>query len=255
MKMATWNVNSIRARQDRLMAFLQRTPVDVLCLQELKTDETDFPRQVLEDAGFHVSAATQRTYNGVAILSRAPQTDVVLELGDGVPDPQARFVAATVEGVRVVSVYVPNGGEVGSDKYAYKLEWLKRLRAWLDSHARVEVPLAVCGDFNVAPEARDVHDPAVWMNESLFHEESRKAFQHVLEFGLQDTLRLRTQDPGIFTWWDYRMLGFPKNRGLRIDHVLVTPGLGARCTEVFVDRNERKGKLPSDHVPVVVTFS
>jgi exodeoxyribonuclease-3 len=255
MKLVTWNVNSIRARLERAQAWLEKNNPDVVCLQELKSLETDFPAEMVAKLGYHVLAAYQRTYNGVAILSRVPVVDPVVGLGDGVDDPQARFVAGTVDGVRVVSVYVPNGGEVGSDKYAYKLAFLGRLRRWLDTHARADQPLAVCGDFNVAPEERDVHDPAAWVNETLFHPDSRKALSDVMGFGLLDSLRLRTQEAGLYSWWDYRMLGFPKNRGLRIDHILVTPSLGARCTSVTIDRNERKGKLPSDHAPVVALFS
>ncbi|MBI5496186.1 MAG: exodeoxyribonuclease III [Deltaproteobacteria bacterium] len=252
MKIATWNVNSIRARLDRAVAWLQRTGPDVACLQELKSSEEDFPRAEIEALGYRIQATYQRTYNGVAILSRHDATAVVHSLDDGVEDPQARLVAATVDGLRVVCVYVPNGGVVGSDKYAYKLAWMGRLRAWLERHHRPDEPLIVCGDLNIAPEARDVHDPALWENESLFHVDSRRALQDLCAWGLQDALRLVTQEAGIYSWWDYRMLGFPKNRGLRIDHVLVTEPVARRVRGVTVERNERKGKQPSDHAPVVL---
>jgi exodeoxyribonuclease III len=255
MRIVTWNVNSIRARQDRLVAWLQKHQPDVLCLQELKVEAAKYPHELLSGLGYTSAINAQKTYNGVAILSRAPITDVFVGMQDGVEDPQARLVAGTVEGVRVVCVYVPNGGEMGSDKWHYKLAWLERLRAWLDRHASPDQPLALCGDFNVAPEPLDVHDPAAWEGEVLFHPEARAALRHVTDFGLADTFR--DKHPGeasLFSWWDYRMLGFPKNRGLRIDHVFATRPLAARCTVSVIDREERKGKEPSDHAPVVSTF-
>jgi exodeoxyribonuclease-3 len=254
MKVASWNVNSIRAREARVAAWLRSRAPDVVCLQELKTEEKDFPRSLFTDAGYEVAANCQRTYNGVAIASRAPLSEVALGLSDGAEDPQARLVAATVAGVRVVSVYVPNGQAVGSEKYAYKLAWLARLRAYLDRHCDPRQPLLVCGDFNVAPEPRDVHDPAAWAGETLFHVDSRAALERVRAFGLYDTFRLRNQQGGVYSWWDYRMLGFPKNQGLRIDHILATRSLSERCQAVSIDREERKGEGPSDHAPVLAEF-
>ncbi len=256
MKIATWNVNSIRVRQERLAAWLTTHQPDVLCLQELKTEEPTYPREALDALGYVSAINAQKTYNGVAILSRHTLTDVVVGLGDGVEDPQARFVAATVNGVRVISVYVPNGQALDSDKWPYKLQWLKRLRAWLDQHESKDKPLAVCGDYNVAPEAIDVHDVAAWEGEPLFHPDARAALQHVADFGLVDTFRQKHPgEANLFSWWDYRMLGFPKNRGLRIDHILATPALADRCTESVIDRQERKGKSASDHAPVMSTFA
>jgi exodeoxyribonuclease-3 len=255
MKLVTWNVNSIRVRQERLLAFLGRHGPDVVCLQELKVEDAKYPHALLEAAGYRSVVHGQKTYNGVAILSRLPATDVRVGLDDGDPDPQARLVSAVIGGVRVASVYVPNGSEVGSEKWAYKRAFYGRLRAWLDRHVRPDEPFALCGDFNVAPAAIDVHDPAAWENDVLFHPDARADLDHVSAFGLVDTLRqVRGDEPGLFSWWDYRMLAFPKNRGVRIDHILATRPLAERCVEAFIDRDERKGDAPSDHAPVVVTF-
>lgn len=254
MLLATWNVNSVRARLDRLVAFLGRFEPDVVCLQELKVPDADFPFEAVRAAGYHAAVHGQRTYNGVAILSRAEAGEVQVGLGDGAPDDQARLIAATVSGVRVVSAYVPNGQVVGSDKWSYKLDWLARLRAWLERTARTDQPLALCGDFNVAPEDRDVAEPDQWGGSVLCHGDARRALHGVTSWGLVDAVRLHHEGPGPFSWWDYRMLAFPKGNGLRIDHIFVTPALAARCTAASVDRDERKGKLPSDHAPVMATF-
>jgi exodeoxyribonuclease-3 len=188
----------------------------------------------------------------VAILSRREPEDVGRGFGDGGDDSQARLIAARVGGVHVVSAYVPNGAEVGSDKWHYKLEWLKRLRAWLDRRYRRGDLVALCGDMNVAPEARDVHDPERWEASVLFHPDVRAAYAHVRDFGLVDSFRLHHEEAGFYSWWDYRMLAFPKGRGLRIDHIDVSEPLVGRCTGASIDREERKGKQPSDHAPVVV---
>jgi exodeoxyribonuclease-3 len=256
MRIVTWNVNSIRVRHERLLAFLKRHEPDVVCLQELKLEEARYPFEVLESAGYRSVVHAQKTYNGVAILSRRPVEAVLKGLDDGDDDPQARLVSGVVGGVRVVSVYVPNGGEMGSEKWQYKLAWYRRLRRWLERHGSPGEPLAVCGDYNVAPDAIDVHDPAAWEGEVLFHPEARGALSHVTSWGLRDTFREKHPgEAGLYSWWDYRMLGFPKNRGLRIDHVLATAPLADRCTGAFIDRDERKGEAPSDHAPVVVDFS
>jgi exodeoxyribonuclease-3 len=252
MKLATWNVNSIRAREARLLHWLETRRPDVVCLQELKVTGEAFPFEALETAGFHAAVHGQKTYNGVAILCRQEPEDVERGFGDGGDDSQARLMAARVGGVHVVSVYVPNGAEVGSDKWRYKLEWLKRLRAWLDRRYRRSDLVALCGDMNVAPEARDVHDPERWEASVLFHPDVRAAYAHVRDFGLVDSFRLHHEGPGFYSWWDYRMLAFPKGRGLRIDHIDVSEPLAGRCTGASIDREERKGKQPSDHAPVVV---
>ncbi len=256
MLLATWNVNSIRARQERLVEWLAARKPDVLCLQELKCELPALEKLGLKELGYEVAAACQKTYNGVAILSKRPLEDVQIGLQDGdAEDTQARLVAATVDGIRVISVYVPNGQAVGSDKYAYKLRWLERLRRYLDERCDPAQPLAVLGDFNVAPEPRDVYDPAAWEGETLFHVDARNALEHVRGFGLVDAFRLHHDEAGAYSWWDYRMLAFPKNRGLRIDLVLATRPLADRITSSFIDREMRKGKGPSDHVPVVMEIA
>ncbi len=254
MKIATWNVNSIRARHERLLRWLERQQPDVLCLQELKVTDADFPFEALRAAGWQAAAHGQRTYNGVAILARTPLEDVRVGLSGDDDDPQARLISARVQGVRVFSAYVPNGGDLGSDKWAYKLAWLRRLRAHLASHHRPDEQVALCGDFNVAPEARDVSDPVAWERTVLYHPDARAALAEVAAWGLVDAFRVKRDEPGLYSWWDYRMLAFPKNNGLRIDHVYATAMLAARVTGASIDRDERKGQQPSDHAPVIVEF-
>jgi len=252
MRLATWNVNSIRAREARLLRWLEAARPDVVCLQEVKVTDDAFPGEPLRALGYEAAVFGQKTYNGVAILSRLPIEDVERGLGDGSPDTAARVVSARTGGVRVASVYAPNGATVGSDKWAYKLDWYARLRSWLDRRASPGESLALCGDWNVAPEARDVHDPAAWERSVLFHPEARRALERVREWGLADAFRLHCDAPGFYTWWDYRMLAFPRDRGLRIDHVLLTEPLARRCRAATIARDERKGDQPSDHVPLVV---
>ena len=254
MRIATWNVNSIRARQDRLLAWLAKQAPDVLCLQETKVEDAGFPFEALRSAGYYAVVHGQRTYNGVAILAREEPREVVAGLGDGADDAQARLLSARVAGLRVLSVYVPNGDTVGSEKWRYKLEWLRRLRARLDAHHTAGEPLLVCGDLNVARDEGDVAHPDRWAESVLFHPEARAALEHVRSFGLVDVFRQIHPEGGIYSWWDYRMLAFPKNDGLRIDHLLATQGLAGRCTDARVDRDERKGKGASDHAPVVASF-
>jgi len=252
MRLATWNVNSIRAREERLLRWLQSSRPDIVCLQELKVAEDAFPMDELRTLGYHAAIHGQKTYNGVAILSRVEPADVERGFADGGDDAQARLLTVRVSGLRVASAYVPNGAEVGSDRWAYKLEWLKRLRQWLDRRVPRSEMFAVCGDFNVAPEPRDVCDPTAWEGTVLFHPEARRALDEVRAWGLVDSFRLHHDGPGFYSWWDYRMLAFPRNQGLRIDHVFLSEPLARRCTAATIDRNERKGKQPSDHAPVVV---
>lgn len=251
MLLATWNVNSVRARLDRLLAWLDRTCPDVVCLQELKVPDGEFPFDALRGAGYQASVFGQRTYNGVAILSRSTPEDIRMGFDEGDPDDQARLIAATITGIRVVSAYVPNGQVVGSDKWAYKLAWLGRLRAWLERTGAPDRPLALAGDFNVAPEDRDVARPDEWRESVLCHPDARRALQEVTAWGLVDAVRLHDDGPGPWSWWDYRQLAFPRGNGLRIDHVFLTAPLAGRCARAWVDRDERKGKLPSDHAPVL----
>ncbi len=257
MRIVTWNVNSIRTRLPRLLGVLKRHQPDVICLQELKVVDEGFPVLDVKQAGYHSTIVGQKTYNGVAILSKEKADNVATSMADGTDhdDPQARLVAADVGGVRVISVYVPNGGTVGSDKWDYKLEWLSRLRSYLDAQGDPAKSMAVCGDFNIAPDDHDVNNPERWKDSVLCHPDGRAAFRELIEWGLVDAFRAHHPDGGIFSWWDYRMLGFPKNDGLRIDGILVTKHLAERIRDAFVDRNERKGKQPSDHAPVVVDFT
>jgi exodeoxyribonuclease-3 len=255
LSVATWNVNSIRARKERLLAFLARGYPDVVCLQELKVEESAFPFAELHALGYEAVVHGQKTYNGVAILAREMPTDVTTGFDDDVEDPQSRFLVATVRGVRVASAYFPNGGEVGSDKWAYKLAWMKRLRGWLDRQVELTKPFALCGDFNVAPDDLDIQNVEKWRPTVLACDEARAALEHVRAFGLVDVFRKHVPEGHVYSWWDYQQLGFPKNDGLRIDHVFATPALADKSVSAEVDRNERKGKQPSDHAPVVVRFA
>lgn len=250
MKIASWNVNSLRARQERLLAWLDRHRPDVLCLQEIKAEDTKISLAPFADRGYHVALYGQRTYNGVAILSRTPLETVERGFGDGGDDSEARFLAATTGGIRVLSVYVPNGETLDSPKFAAKLEWLARLERWLDTHQVVHEPAALCGDLNVAPAELDVHDPQAWEHSVLYAPPAREALARLLHLGFVDVVRHCHPGERLYTWWDYRMLAFPKNRGLRIDHLLFSPALAARVVAAGVDRDARKGKLPSDHAPV-----
>ncbi len=255
MKLATWNVNSVKARKERVIAWLAKHQPDVLCLQELKAEDSAFPMDEVKSAGYHAALHGQRTYNGVAILSREEPSDVRRGFADDGDDTQARLISAAFGSLRVISVYVPNGQEVGSDKWQYKLEWLKRLQAYLVKHHTPSESLVLCGDLNIAPDDLDVARPEEWKDSVLCAAPARAAFQGLIAWGLTDVFRAKHPEGGVFSWWDYRMLGFPKNNGLRIDHLLVTASVASRCTDARVDRDERKGKLPSDHAPVVITLA
>lgn len=255
MKIVTWNVNSIRMRLERLLRWLDTHRPDAMCLQELKAVEEKFPFEALREAGYHAAVCGQPTYNGVAVLSRDEPREIHKSLGDSHEDSQARFLSALVRNVRILSVYVPNGSVVGSEKWTYKLEWLGRLRAYLDAHHDPAEPLALCGDFNVAPEDRDVANPDKWRDSVLCHELSRKALRELSEWGFVDAFRRHHSEGGLYSWWDYRQLGFPKNDGLRLDHIFVTETLARRSLAAEIDRQERKGKQPSDHAPVIASFS
>jgi exodeoxyribonuclease-3 len=254
LKIATWNVNSIRARKDRVLAWLSENQPDVLCVQETKVTDDIFPHEDLASVGYQAVVHGQKTYNGVALLTRDAASDVVRGFSDDGDDQQARFIGATVAGVRVFSAYIPNGSSLGSDKYQYKLEWLRRLRAYLDANESPDTPLLLSGDWNVAPEDRDVHDPLLWEGDVLCTDAEREALQAIVDWGFVDTFRMHCEEAGKFSWWDYRMLGFPKNKGLRIDHIYATESLSGVCTESVIDRGERKGKGASDHAPVIAIF-
>ena len=254
MKLATWNVNSLKVRLPQLLAWLAEQQPDVVCLQETKLEDGGFPRQAIEAAGYHVSFSGQRTYNGVALLARETPIEVIF--GNPLfPDEQKRLLAATVDGVCVVCAYVPNGQAVGSDKYAYKLAWLDALARWSGELLARNRQLVLAGDFNIAPDDRDVYDPVAWAGQILCSEPERAAFRRFLNLGLTDSFRLFEQPQKSFSWWDYRMLGFQKNRGLRIDHILLSAPLAARCTAAAINREIRKLERPSDHAPVIAELA
>ncbi|MBV8341504.1 MAG: exodeoxyribonuclease III [Gammaproteobacteria bacterium] len=254
MRIATWNVNSLRVRLPQLMAWLQSSPVDVLAMQETKLADPEFPHGDFTALGYHSLYAGQKTYNGVALLTRSPATDALTDI-PGLGDAHRRVLAATCAGVRVINVYVPNGQSVGSEKYAYKLRWLDALADWLRAELRSAARLVVLGDFNIAPEDRDVHDPAAWAGSVHVSEPERAKLRTLLALGLVDVFRRFEQPPRTFTWWDYRMLAFRRNHGLRIDLVLANDTLARECTAVVVDREPRRAERPSDHAPVIADFT
>ena len=253
MKLATWNVNSLKVRLPQVLQWLADNPVDVLCLQETKLTDDKFPVAELEKIGYQAAYTGQKTYNGVAILSRHPMADVVKN-NPLFPDEQQRIIAATIEGIRVVCAYVPNGQSVGSDKYEYKLRWLAALRDWLRAEMARQPNLALLGDYNIAPADRDVHDPAAWVGSVLVSDSERAAFRELCDLNLTDAFRLFEQADKLFSWWDYRQMAFRRNMGLRIDHILLSPPLAARCTACVIDKAPRKWEQPSDHTPVIATI-
>lgn len=255
MKVATWNVNSIRARKERLLAWLDEHKPDALCLQETKITDDAFPADEIREHGYHAIFHGQKTYNGVAILTREPVDNTTCGFGDGDPEDQARIIAGTYRGIRIVSVYVPNGKAVGTDKYHYKLEWMKRFRAYMDRCHDPNQPVIMCGDFNVAPEDRDVYNPKAWAGHVLCSDAERAALAHLVAWGFTDAFRLHHQEPGLYSWWDYRQLAFPKNLGLRIDMIYLSKPLVSRCTSAMIDRQARKGRTPSDHAPVIIELA
>ncbi|MEY2983089.1 MAG: hypothetical protein RL562_3316, partial [Planctomycetota bacterium] len=241
MRIVTWNVNSVRARLPRLLPWLEENAPDVLCLQETKVIDDLFPYEPLEDLGYNVVVHGQKTYNGVAILARHGIEAVVRGFPDDEEGAQARVIGCAVEDVLVLNLYVPNGSSVGSDKYAYKLDWLGRLRAFLDATYDPSEKIVVCGDFNITFDDRDVHDPEKWHEKILCSTPEREALRHVMDFGLTDALRKHHDEAGIYTWWDMRGGSFPRDHGLRIDHFLMSEAALAACTAVDVDREARKG--------------
>ncbi len=255
MKFATWNINSLRVRLPQVLEWLADNPVDVLCLQELKLIDERVPVDALRDAGYHTVSAGQPTYNGVAILSREPVHDVVRNLPT-YDDPQQRVITATVPSawgdIRVINTYCPNGQEVGSDKYRYKLEWFAALREFVAEQLKTWPRLMVLGDFNVAPEDRDIHDPEKWREKILASTPEREALQALFDLGLHDSFRLFEQPERSFSWWDYRQLAFRRNAGLRIDHVLISDALKPHCVGCIIDKEPRRNEQPSDHAPVIM---
>jgi exodeoxyribonuclease III len=254
VKLVTWNVNSLNVRLPHVEAWLKEHQPAVLCLQEIKMEDAKFPREAIESLGYHVVFDGQKTYNGVAIIAKAAPQNVTRGIA-GYADEQKRVIAATVDGVRVVCVYIPNGQSLDSDKYQYKLGWLKALTGWLEGELKTHPDLALLGDYNIAPEDRDVHDPKAWEGQVLVSEPERAAFRGLQALGLTDSFRLFDQPEKSFTWWDYRMNGFKRNLGLRIDHVMLSPSLTARCRASSIDIEPRKRERPSDHTPAFAVVS
>ncbi|MFA5683945.1 MAG: exodeoxyribonuclease III [Lysobacteraceae bacterium] len=252
MRIATWNVNSLNVRLPHLLTWLEATRPDVVGIQETKLDDARFPEDALLERGYRSVFSGQKTYNGVAILARAPISDVQIGI-PGFEDEQKRVIAATVDGVRIVNLYVVNGQSVGSEKYDYKLRWLDAVHGWLVEERRRHEQLVVLGDFNIAPDDRDVHDPAVWGDDSILTSRAeRAALRRLFEIGLHDGFRLHNQEAGHFSWWDYRAAAFRRNLGLRIDLLLLSDAARARCSAAGIDREPRTWERPSDHAPAWV---
>jgi exodeoxyribonuclease III len=254
MKLATWNVNSLNVRLPHVLDWLASDQPDVLCLQETKQEDSKFPYDALKEAGYNAVHSGQKTYNGVAILSPHPIEDVQF----GIPnfsDEQKRVVTATINGIRIVCAYIPNGQAVDSDKYQYKLGWLNALTIWLKNELATHPNLALLGDYNIAPDDRDCHDPAAWIGQVLVSEPEREAFKQLVALGLHDSFRLFEQPEKSFSWWDYRMMGFRRNFGMRIDHILVSDTLKAKCIACVIDKAPRKLERPSDHTPVILELA
>ncbi|HWA13793.1 MAG TPA: exodeoxyribonuclease III [Burkholderiales bacterium] len=254
MKLAAWNVNSLKVRLPHLLDWIAVEKPDVVCLQELKLEDEKFPITEIERAGYQAAWYGQKTYNGVAILAREAPEEVEFGIA-GLDDPQRRVISATVAGIRIVSAYVPNGQSLESEKYRYKLDWLGAFTQWLRAQMATHPSLAVLGDYNIAPEDRDVHDPRAWEGQVLVSGPERAAFQALLGLGLQDSFRLFEQPEKSFSWWDYRMNAFKRNLGLRIDHVLLSEPLASRCTSSRILTEVRKLERPSDHAPVIAELS
>ena len=255
MKIASWNVNSLNVRLPHLEEWLKLRAPDVVALQETKLEDSRFPDSVLAGLGYRSVFAGQKTYNGVAILSRQPASDVQIGI-PGFNDEQKRAIAATVDGVRIVDLYVVNGQDVGTEKYDYKLRWLEAVHGWLGEEMQRYPQMVVLGDFNIAPDDRDVHDPAIWNDNSILTSTAeRAALRRLQQLGLHDSFRLHNDEGGQFSWWDYRAAGFRRNLGLRIDLLLVSDALKGRCASSSIDREPRTWDRPSDHAPVLIELT
>ncbi len=258
MKLATWNVNSLKVRLPQVLDWMASAQPDFLCLQELKLDQDKFPLEAIREAGYEAVWSGQKTYNGVAILSKLPALDVVTDIPE-FEDPQRRVIAATYEtelgALRLIDVYCPNGQSLESDKYQYKLAWFDHLSQWLSDEMEQYNQLAILGDYNIAPTDEDVHDPKRWKNQVLVSEPERAAFKRLIDLGLSDSFRMFEQPEKSFSWWDYRLNAFKRNAGLRIDHVLLSQALATRCQACVIDKEPRGNEQPSDHTPVVATIT
>ncbi|CDZ75761.1 Exodeoxyribonuclease III [Legionella massiliensis] len=251
IKLASWNVNSLKIRLEQVLNWLDSSGVAILGMQETKLVDENFPHEAFIERGYHVSFSGQKTYNGVAVVSRFPINEVVTDIPD-LQDPQRRILATTIAGIRFINLYVPNGADLSSDKYNYKLMWLEKVNAYIKQQLILYPKVAVVGDFNIAPEDRDVHDPAEWEGSILVSPAERRAFNELLALGLADSFRNFPQEEKIFSWWDYRAAGFRRNRGLRIDHLLLNRELSALCRQSKIDKEPRKWERPSDHAPAWV---
>jgi exodeoxyribonuclease-3 len=254
VRIASWNVNSLRVRLEQVLAWLQTAQPDVLGLQETKLVDEKFPRAEFEALGYNVACSGQPTYNGVALLSRHPSQDVITDF-EGFPDPQRRILGATIGPLRILNLYVPNGQSVDSEKYRYKLDWLAALHSHLQHELTAHEQIVIMGDFNIAPADADVHDPVAWEGKVLCSDQERAALARLLELGFEDTYRLFERSEQAFSWWDYRAAAFRRNLGLRIDLVLASKGLAATCSEAAIDAAPRKSERPSDHAPVYAQFA
>lgn len=254
MKIATWNVNSLKVRLPQLLLWLQEHSPDALCLQETKLEDAAFPVAALAEVGYQAVFSGQKAYNGVAILARQPLTDITVGL-PGFEDAQKRLIAASLGDIRLICGYFPNGQAVGSDKYAYKLAWLEALIAWLPDELRHWPRLVLAGDYNIAPEDRDVYDPIAWADQVLCSPPERAAFNRLLALGLHDAFRLFDQAEKSYSWWDYRQMAFRRNLGLRIDHLLVSTSLRPQVRACTIDKAARRAERPSDHAPVIVELN
>lgn len=253
---ATWNVNSINARLPNVLEWLAAAKPDIVLLQEIKCQDAAFPREAVEDQGYNVATHGQKSYNGVAILSRRPLEDVVRGLPGDPDDEQARYLEATVDGLRVASIYLPNGNPMGTEKFAYKLAWMARLGAHAAALLEQDEPVVLGGDYNVIPEPVDCHDPKAWLGDALFQPESRRAYRALLHLGLTEVYRaLHPDERGAYTFWDYQGGAFQLDHGIRIDHLLLSPLAADRLTACAIDKEPRRKPKASDHTPVVVTLA
>ena len=254
MKIASWNVNSLRVRLPHVLDWLADNQPDILALQETKMTDEQFPADDIRGAGYEVAYSGQKTYNGVAVLSKSQQQDIVTDVPD-LEDPQRRILAATIEGVRLLNLYVVNGQEVGSEKYEWKLHWLDKVSDYIEQQRAAHDNLVIVGDFNIAPADEDTWDAELWRDRILCSIPERAALQKILDMGLVDTFRLFEQEPETFSWWDYRAAGFRRNHGLRIDLILASQSIARSCKASYIDKAPRKLERPSDHAPVVAEFA
>lgn len=253
LKIASWNVNSLKVRLEQVLDWLEESQTDILALQETKMEDAAFPKEVFSNLGYEVSFSGQKTYNGVAIISRSPQTDIETRFPDFM-DEQKRILAATVNGIRIINFYVPNGQSLDSNKYQYKLEWLEHMNAFVDKQLKTHHDCVVLGDFNIAPNDNDVHDPKLWQDSVLVSDAERLQFHQLLRLGMVDAIRQHHPDSELYSWWDYRAAAFRRGMGLRIDHVLISDALSSGCQASGIDIEARRHERPSDHAPVWVVL-